>query len=228
MAGGFGTRLQSVVDDVPKPMALVAGRPFLEYLLDYLVHYGFSEVVLSTGYLAQHVSDHFGQRYRSLSIKYAVETDPLGTGGAIVNSFEQTNSDEALVLNGDSFLDVDLHDAVGDYKRDIDGLMILRKMENPDRFGTVKLDDAGRLIQFDEKRVGLSVGLINAGMYLLKRSVFENYGLHGKFSVEEDFFKPHIQTLNILGYVSSGYFIDIGIPEEYEKAQTDFKDFKYS
>jgi D-glycero-alpha-D-manno-heptose 1-phosphate guanylyltransferase len=229
LAGGFGTRLQSVVSDVPKPMAQVAGRPFLEYILDYLIHFGFTEVVLSTGHLSEVVSDYFGEQYRSMTVKYAAETDPLGTGGAILNSFRFTDAQNALVLNGDSFLDAPLDEVLNnDRLMDCDGLIVLRQMPNPDRFGTVRLGTTGLVEEFEEKKPGLDSGLINAGIYILNRSVLEHFGLTGRFSIEEDFFKPHISEVKIAGFVTDGYFIDIGIPEEYDRAQSDFKTFRYS
>lgn len=229
LAGGFGTRLQTIVSEVPKPMASVAGRPFLEYLLDYLIHFGFEEVVLSTGYLSEVVSDHFGEAYKSLSVKYAVETDPLGTGGAILNSFRFTDSIKALVLNGDSFLNAPLDGVLNQAKiKDCDGLMVLREMPTPDRFGTVKLGDSGLVEQFEEKKIGLDSGLINAGIYILNRDTIAKFGLEGRFSIEDEFFKPYIDQVKIAGFVADGYFIDIGIPEEYDRAQSDFKTFQYS
>lgn len=228
LAGGFGTRLQSVVSDVPKPMAIVAGRPFLEYILDYLAAYGITEVVLATGYLAETVSRHFGDSYNSMSVKYAVEEAPLGTGGAIMNGFEKCDSDEALILNGDSFLDVDLTKLLATNHAHSDGMMVLREMKNPDRFGTVRIDDSGRVLEFEEKIVGLDRGLINAGIYLMKKDVISKHIQAKQFSIEEDFFKPFVSSLNISSELSHGYFIDIGIPAEFDRAQHDFSSFKYT
>lgn len=229
LAGGFGTRLQTVVSEVPKPMAPVAGRPFLEYLLDYLIHFGFEEVVLSTGHLSEVVSDYFGDTYKSLQVKYAVETSPLGTGGAILNSFRFTEAKRALVLNGDSFLNAQLDEVLHHVNLvDCDGLMVLRQMPKPDRFGTVSIDENGLVQQFEEKKVGLESGLINAGIYILDREVLSKFGLTGTFSIEDEFFKPFIDQVKIAGFIADGYFIDIGIPEEYDRAQSDFKTFQYS
>ncbi|HAW20503.1 MAG TPA: D-glycero-D-manno-heptose 1-phosphate guanosyltransferase [Flavobacteriales bacterium] len=228
LAGGFGTRLQSVVSDVPKPMAIVAGRPFLEYILDYLSAYGIAEVVLATGHLAESVSRHFGNSYSSMSIKYAVEESPLGTGGAIMNGFEKCDAKEALILNGDSFLDVDLTHLLNAANVHADGMMVLREMKNPDRFGTVDTDVSGRVLDFQEKRAGLDVGVINAGIYLLKKEVISTCVQKTQFSIEEDFFKPFVSSLDIGTQLSDGYFIDIGIPEEFERAQQDFQSFKYA
>jgi D-glycero-alpha-D-manno-heptose 1-phosphate guanylyltransferase len=229
LAGGFGTRLQTVVSEVPKPMAPIAGRPFLEYLLDYLIHFGFEEVVLSTGHLSEVVSDHFGEAYKSLAVKYAVETDPLGTGGAILNSFRFTDATQALVLNGDSFLNAPLDEVLNQaLLNDYDGLMVLREMPTPDRFGTVKLGTGGLVEQFEEKKAGLDSGLINAGIYILDRDTIAKFGLKGRFSIEDEFFKPYTDQVKIAGFVADGYFIDIGIPGEYDRAQSDFKTFQYS
>lgn len=228
LAGGFGTRLQEVVSDVPKPMAPVAGRPFLEYLLDYLRHFDFEEVMLSVGYKADVITKHFGTAYKGMKLVYAVEHTPLGTGGAILYSFSKTQNTQALILNGDSFLDVDLSEVYTHLAQSqAEGAIVLREMPRPDRFGTVECDSNGMIQSFREKQQGLALGLINAGIYILDRSTFSRFGLEGKFSVEEDLFKPHVHRMHLLGFVSHGYFIDIGIPEEYERAQQDFLHFRY-
>lgn len=229
LAGGFGTRLRGVVSDVPKPMAPVAGAPFLEYILRYLKHYGISEVVLSVGYLAEKVMDHFGDRFEGLTIHYAHEKEPLGTGGAIRFAFTFTQAQKAIVLNGDSFFDVDLQSAMNFHERQkADGTIVLRDMPHPDRFGTVTIDKEARITAFNEKLKGLDRGLINTGVYLLDRQVLESAALPDRFSIEEDFFKPLISAHNFRGMVGEGYFIDIGIPEEFDRAQEDFRNFRYS
>lgn len=229
LAGGFGTRLQAVVSEVPKPMAPVAGRPFLEYILDYLHHFEFEEVVLSVGYKAETITGHFGAAYKGMKLVYAVEESPLGTGGAILYSFSLTQNTQALILNGDSFLDVDLSEVYAGLEQSgAEGAIVLREMAHPDRFGTVECDGRNIIRSFREKQKGLVSGLINGGIYILDRNAFARFGLTGKFSVEEDFFKPHVHEMRLLGFVSGGYFIDIGIPEEYHRAQADFRQFRYS
>lgn len=230
LAGGFGTRLQSVVRDVPKPMAIVAGRPFLEYLLDYLKYFGVDDVVLSVGYLAEAVKTHFGEKYRGMKISYAVESEPLGTGGAIKFAFEYTRAENAFVLNGDSFFDVDLTMVETHFNRSqASGAIVLRNMEFPDRFGTVEVDGTSGLIRsFREKQPGLQLGLINTGIYILNRQLFSTFNLNERFSIEEDLFKSQIGKLKIVGFVAEGYFIDIGIPDQFAIAQKDFVGFKYT
>ncbi|MEZ4721656.1 MAG: nucleotidyltransferase family protein [Flavobacteriales bacterium] len=226
LAGGFGTRLQSVVADVPKPMAEIAGRPFLEYLLNYLIYFGVDEIVMSTGHLAHVVSEHFGSNYRTARIKYAVEESPLGTGGAIKYAMSQCSASQVLVINGDTFFDVNLNE-VFDSHLGAEITMVLRPIENPDRFGTVELDSKNRVVAFHEKRAGLELGMINAGTYLMNISVFDSFDLPQRFSIETEFFAKHCADLKINGFVRDGYFIDIGIPEEYKRANEEFRSFRY-
>ena len=146
-----------------------------------------------------------------------------------MNSFQFTEAKRALVLNGDSFLNAPLDEVLNHVNLvDCDGLMVLRQMPKPDRFGTVSIGENGFVQQFDEKKVGLESGLINAGIYILDREVLSKFGLTGRFSIEDEFFKPFIDQVKIAGFIADGYFIDIGIPEEYDRAQFDFKTFQYS
>lgn len=229
LAGGFGTRLQSVIQNVPKPMAEVNGRPFLDYQLKYLSHHGIQNVVLSTGHLAHVIHDRYRETFAGLKLSYAEEKAPLGTGGGIRQGLEQCNSNDVLVLNGDSFFDIDLKDFVSRHGESYaDFSIALRAIRSAGRYGSITLNTKNRIVQFAEKSEASSAGLINGGIYLFNREKFLAGTVPGKtFSVEKDFFEKQLDTFNIMGFEYSGYFIDIGIPEDYHKAQHDFKEFKY-
>lgn len=229
LAGGFGTRLQSVVNDVPKPMAPVNAKPFLDYIFLYLRHYGITHVVLSTGYLAHKVSDRYKQEFDGIRVSYAVEETPLGTGGGIRLAMEQCHTEYILVLNGDSFFDVDLNTYTAQYSScGAGGALALRKVENAARYGTISLGSDQRIAAFKEKDSVEKPGLINGGVYLLNRKIFLEHTPAAKaFSIEKDFFETKLSGIKFCGFEHDGYFIDIGIPEDYQQAQEDFKEFRY-
>lgn len=219
LAGGLGTRLRERVPDLPKPMAPVAGRPFLEYVLDGLQRSGCDEVVLSVGHLWEKIEAHFGDRYRDLRVRYAVETEPLGTGGALAWALRELAADEpVLTLNGDTFLNVDFaavwahHRAAGSPVT-----MVLREVEDTARYGAV-LTEAGRVVRFAEKGQQ-GRGLINAGTYVIEPGLFEQLGLSGRFSMETDVLQARCAELRPAAFVTDAHFIDIGIPEDFERAQ---------
>lgn len=229
LAGGFGTRLQSVVKDLPKPMALVSGEPFLNYQLRYLKHYGIKNVIFSTGHLSDKISDNYKNEFLGINISYAKEETPLGTGGGIRLAMEQCAEKDSLVLNGDSFFDVDLNLHFGQhqsYKADCS--LALRKVENAARYGTIKVNENRKVYAFTEKSSIETQGIINGGVYILNKDVFLKHTEPNKnFSIEKDFFEKKVSELNIFGFEYQSYFIDIGIPEDYNKAQDEFKEFKY-
>ncbi len=220
LAGGFGTRLQGVLKDLPKPMAPVGGKPFLSYILDYLIQYGYTNVVLSTGYLHQKIENHYGNSYKSLAISYAVETEPLGTGGGIANALQYCHSDNVLVLNGDTMFRIDLA-AFETFHRRHGGLfsMALRQMPDVSRYGSVQTDDNDRITLFAEKNATSGQGFINGGIYLINKQLLQKYPQPQKFSFEKELMEKIYQTEPIFGYKSDAYFIDIGIPDDYARAQ---------
>lgn len=229
LAGGFGTRLQTVVSDVPKPMAPVNSKPFLDYIFIYLKHFGIKHVVLSTGYLSDKISNCYGNEYLGIRVSYAKEETPLGTGGGIRLSLEQCYTKNILVLNGDSFFDVDLNQYYNQHTSfKSDCSLALRYVEDAARYGTIKLGDMDVIRAFKEKNGEPKPGLINGGVYILGMELFLAKTQAGiAFSIEKDFFEKRINELNIFGFEHKGYFIDIGIPEDYTRAQNDFKEFKY-
>lgn len=235
LAGGFGTRLKQVVSDVPKPMASVNEQPFLNYILNYLTHFNIDRIVISTGYLHHKIEEYYANlmlphSWNGAEIIYSHEDEPLGTGGAIKLAMEKCLQQEILVLNGDSFFDINISQF---YKQHIQSnsqhSMALREVENASRYGTVLLDESTRkIISFKEKS-GLEVkGLINGGVYIINQNLFRSSTPHQtNFSIEKDFFEKQLYRQTILGFEFDGYFIDIGIPEDYERAQNEFKRFKY-
>ncbi len=224
LAGGFGTRLQKVVSDVPKPMAPIRNKPFLHYLLTHLQIQGVEKIVFSTGYLHEKIEAYFGNNYNGLEILYSQETKPLGTGGGIKKAFEHAKGN-AFVLNGDSFFNVDLNAMTKfhfEQKPDCrqagaDFTLALKPMQNVERYGTVELKE-NRVIAFNEKAFREN-GLINGGVYITNREVFEDENLSEVFSLEIDFLAKKLDFLNVAGFVSDGYFIDIGIPTDYFRAE---------
>jgi D-glycero-alpha-D-manno-heptose 1-phosphate guanylyltransferase len=224
LAGGLGTRLQPAVSDLPKSMAGINGRPFLEFLLDRLIQCGFEHVILSIGYMHEHIMDHFSAEYKNLKISYAVENEPLGTGGGIRLAMRQANSDDVLVLNGDTLFMLDLN-AFSDFHLRRKSLfsIALRQVESVGRYGSVIIDKEGVISGFAEKNTSDGPGMINAGIYLISRKYFSDFSLPENFSLEKDFIEKIYKNDRFYGFPGSGYFIDIGIPEDYSRAQSDFR-----
>ena len=222
LAGGFGTRLRHVVSDVPKPMAPVAGRPFLCHLLDRLAGEGYTHVVLATGYLHEKVEDYFHNEYQGLAIDYARETSPLGTGGAIVNALQLCSEDYVTVMNGDTLFCIDHKELVRFATSHSCRLaIVLRQVEDSGRYGAVTVDKDGRITNFIEKNPALKRGLINGGIYRLHRSLLDGHPLGEPFSFETDLMQRRYTVEPFYAYASDGYFIDIGVPDDYSRAQTE-------
>jgi D-glycero-alpha-D-manno-heptose 1-phosphate guanylyltransferase len=221
LAGGRGTRLLERVRDVPKPMAPVAGRPFLEYVLDGLISAGSTPICLSVGYMAEVVQSHFGARYRGTPIEYAVERSPLGTGGGIALALSDATAGPSLVVNGDTFLKVDFAKFADWYWQDpVPVAIMLRTVDDISRYGAVRLEGQ-TVVGFAEKG-GSGRGLINAGVYVVRPEVFSKCGLSGAFSFETDLLARHLACLRVRAFVTDGYFIDIGVPEDFDRAQVEF------
>ncbi|MEN9918480.1 MAG: hypothetical protein RL662_916 [Bacteroidota bacterium] len=221
LAGGLGTRLQSVVNDRPKCMATVAQEPFLKYIFDYLHKANFTHVILALGYKSEFVLDWLSKVSYTFEVSYVIEEEPLGTGGAIKYAFEKSKSTYAFVFNGDTFFDIDtcgLEKFHTETKSDI--TLALKPKTDFDRYGSVDIDGTSRITRFNEKQYQHK-GLINGGVYLINKSIF-NSNLPTKFSFEKDILEHKIEALNIYGFIQDSYFIDIGIPSDYDKANIDF------
>lgn len=234
LAGGLGTRLRSVVQDIPKCMAPVAGNPFLFYILDYLSKQAFlfqdgigniERVILSVGYKKDIIVRWLDARKNDypFAIDYAVEESPLGTGGAIKLAMEKCDSNDVLVLNGDTFFDVDLRVLYKEhYMYPTHSITLaLKPMTKFERYGTVVLDEVNEVIAFREKSY-CENGMINGGMYLINKNLLDLSEMPQKFSFEKDIFEKLIAGGNIYGCMMDRYFIDIGVPEDYRKANVDF------
>ncbi|MEI7869162.1 MAG: nucleotidyltransferase family protein [Candidatus Methylumidiphilus sp.] len=218
LAGGFGTRLKEHVPNLPKPMAPVAGHPFLEYVIDRLIAGGIEEIILSVGHLSDVIISHFQYSYRNTKITYAIESEPLGTGGAILHALKSQTDQAILVVNGDTLVNIDYSQLLRWYNQESPSVaMVLKEMEDVSRYGSVIVSN-DTVNGFQEKGKAGS-GLINAGVYLLATNVFKTYGLSGAFSFEKDLLERHCADLSPRAFITNEYFIDIGIPEDYERAQ---------
>jgi D-glycero-alpha-D-manno-heptose 1-phosphate guanylyltransferase len=228
LAGGLGTRLQSEVPDLPKPMAPVNAKPFLEYLLSYLKYYGFTRVIISTGYLSEKISKYFGTSYNGIKLIYAQEEKPLGTGGALKFALQSCEEQHVLVLNGDSYFDIDLKEfELFHLHYSAMFSIATREVENASRYGTIETEE-DEIKAFREKTGEEKPGLINAGIYYVDNYFFlENSPEEETFSLEKDFFEKNVDNFGFFSFKCDGYFIDIGIPEDYKRAQDEFKEFKY-
>jgi len=220
LAGGLGTRLRSQVSDRPKPMALVAGMPFLAWLLRYLKGQGVRRAILSVGYKREVIADYFGSSWQGVEIRYAVEEEPLGTGGGMKLAMQQAEEDRVLALNGDTFVGVvpsRMAEAL-EARPDSRMAMALRRVESSDRYGSVDVAD-GVVRGFDAAGCA-GPSLINAGVYCLPRGVFSSFELGERFSFEKDLMQPMVAQLRPAAVISEGPFIDIGVPEAYAASQT--------
>jgi D-glycero-alpha-D-manno-heptose 1-phosphate guanylyltransferase len=228
LAGGLGTRLQSVVADVPKCMALVAGKPFLQYLLETLETAGFEHIILSLGYKHEVVETWLTTYQTSLQITSVVENVPLGTGGAVRKALLHATQKAVFVFNGDSFLTLDYQELMKFHlEKKVLATLALKQMHAFCRYGAVETGADAKIIRFGEKQYCES-GFINGGVYVLNRSVLNVLDkLGNKFSLEKDFFEPEVGTGKLAGFYVNGYFIDIGIPDDYLRAQTDFANGKH-
>jgi len=224
LAGGFGTRLNTVVPDRPKPMAEINGRPFLEYLFDFLASQGIDKIVLSVGYRSELIATHFGDRYHQLAISYAQETTPLGTGGGIKHALSMVSGERVFVVNGDTFFRIPLETMENTALRhNADILLALHPVSDPDRYGVVGMTEHGRINSFSEKQTGSGPARINGGIYLMKTFIFSGFDLPPEFSLEKDFLEKNTGRIRIYGISFEDDFIDIGIPETYRQASLFFQ-----
>lgn len=228
LAGGKGTRLQSVVNDRPKPMADINGKPLLQYLLDFWIKQGCEHFILSVGYMHQAVSDYFGQQYRDIPISYSIENKPLGTGGAILKAAGHVQSENFVVINGDSYFDISFKALKREHdEQDADVSIALFKAENTSRYGLVDIDETNAVTGFHEKQATGVSGLFNAGTYLINKNFLRSIRFENKLvSFEEDLMPGWLASdVRVIGIPVQGMFIDIGIPEDYAKAKTLFLKF---
>ena len=215
LAGGLGQRLRAVVSDVPKPLAPVAGRPFLAWLLEGLAAQGLRRVVLATGYMAATVRERIGDRFAGLEVRYSEETAPLGTGGALWSALRLCSGDRVFALNGDTWLGSDLA-ILADAAPGSDLTLAARPVEDRSRYGGV-LAEGDRFLGLSEKGLA-GPGLISAGQYVLRRDLPGRLALSGAFSFETEILaRPHGLDLRV--HATAAPFIDIGTPDDYARAQ---------
>jgi D-glycero-alpha-D-manno-heptose 1-phosphate guanylyltransferase len=218
LAGGLGTRLKSVVPDLPKPMAPVAGRPFLAWVLDRLIDAGFDRAVLAVGYRHEVIRDHFGDDYRGMALRYSIEDTPLGTGGAIRLAADQVTALPVFVLNGDTYLELDYGAMLAAHRQSRASLSVaVCRVSDVSRYGALEFE-GDHIHGFLEKgRAG--PGFINAGVYLFSSEILRQIPVGVSFSFEQQLLVPHVGELRPLAFLTAGRFIDIGIPEDFERAQ---------
>ncbi len=222
LAGGVGSRLRSVVSDRPKVLASIHGRPFLAYLLDVLQDAGISEVVLCTGYMAGLVEETFGSTFGRMRVCYSQELTPLGTGGALRAAMTGIETESALVMNGDSFCEVDLQAmAAAHHVRKAEATILLTEVPDTQRFGRVRIDGDGRLLAFEEKGAHSGPGWINAGVYLIERRLVETIPEKRAVSLEKEVFPAWIGH-GLYGHPVRGRFLDIGTPQSFADAEAFF------
>ena len=233
LCGGLGTRLRSVVSDRPKPMADIAGKPFLHYLVKMLSESGVRHLIFALGYMGEQIEAYFqsGEEY-GLSISYSYEDSPLGTGGAIRNALSKVSGENVLVLNADTYFRTDYESLLREQLKNKAAMTIAsRKIEDISRYGAILKDESGRILRWNEKMSSDQVeaprpGEINGGIYVMQKSLIEKIP-EGKQSLENDCIPAWLKDGVYLQAISSdGYFMDIGIPEDYAQFREDVESGK--
>lgn len=218
LAGGLGTRLRSVVNDVPKPMALVNNKPFLEYILKWLSIYNINKIIISAGYKADCIKSYFGSSFKKIPIDYVVEDEPLGTGGGILKALGLTSDENIMVVNGDTYFPIDIDIFLSEHMR-LNGkiTIALKEMTDFDRYGSVSVDNNFNIYKFHEK-LFIQHGLINGGIYFINKKFIQDSSLPMKFSFEKEVLEKEVVNKKIKGIQFNNQFVDIGIPDDYHKA----------
>jgi len=217
LAGGLGTRLQKVLPNVPKPMALIQGRPFLEFVLTHLSINGFQHAILSLGYRAEIIKDFFGAYFLGMKLSYVVEDSPLGTGGGMRLAVQKSVENHVYVLNGDTFLDLDFCRIEKLWQSSKIPTIVVRPVQDSSRYGKITFED-GRITGFIEKGVP-GPGFMNAGCYIMPQGAIDVFVPGEPFSFELDYLVKEIARGSVGYCLEDGYFIDIGVPEDYERAK---------
>lgn len=226
LAGGLGTRLRAVVKDVPKPMAQVNGQPFLDYILEYLIKNEITKVILAVGYKHEIIQNYLShnKKFSGLQISYSIENEPLGTGGAIAQALTKVDGPYTFIVNGDTFFDIPLNQLeIFAHKKNAEIAIALKELPFSIRYGQVTCASDDRILSFINNEQDQRESCINGGTYFINKNLFESFDLSQKFSLENDFFKPYLKNIQAYGKVFNDFFIDIGIPEDYNLAQKIFK-----
>lgn len=224
LVGGLGSRLREVIKDNPKSLAKIAGKPFLTWVLDYLVKQGISRVVLATGYMSENIKDAIGSNWGLIDIDYVFEEELLGTGGAIKNALKHIKNNSFFILNGDTWLNLDYRNFMDDVMHsDCEIGIALTKIKDASRYGLVKLENK-LITNFCEKNEIFS-GYINAGVYFVKNKEKLIFPKKSVFSFERDVLISLAKKRNIFGFTKTSGFVDIGVPEDYFKAVQESKNW---
>lgn len=222
LAGGLGTRLRSVVSELPKCMAPVNGKPFLHYVIKHLQNQGVTKFIFSVGYKYEAIVEYL-ETLPGLQYQLAIEEEPLGTGGAIRLACTKATEANVLALNGDTMFSINVNELLSFHlAKGADCTLSLKPMQDFDRYGVVELDTDSRVQSFREKQF-YKEGLINGGVYAINAKNFLTTPFPEKFSFEKDYLEKDIQSKQMFGVIQNKYFIDIGIPEDYERAQHELK-----
>lgn len=219
LAGGFGTRLRHVVKNLPKPMAPINGKPFLEYIINSSIEQGINKIVLAVGYKNECIINYFGNKYKNITIDYSIENTPLLTGGAIKKALNLTQEEQVFVINGDTYFNIDFNIMLKVHqKMNSETTVAIKEMQNFDRYGTIAVE-SNKIINFEEKKY-CKVGFINGGVYCINRKCLDRICLE-TFSFEKDYLEKDYLNGQFYIYESKEYFIDIGVPADYLRAQRD-------
>jgi D-glycero-alpha-D-manno-heptose 1-phosphate guanylyltransferase len=222
LAGGKGTRLRHLLNNKPKALANVNGVPFLSYIISLLLKNNINSFIFALGYLHEQIEQYLIDFHKDLNYKISIEYEPLGTGGAIINSLNLIDGKHFLIINADTFFDVNIGMLLDFHnKQEADCTIALKLMKNYNRYGTVVLNIDKKIEKFEEKTFNES-GYINSGYILINKNILLNL-TKKNFSFEIDFLEKSLNNLNLFGFQHNGYFIDIGVSEDYNKSQIDFK-----
>ena len=219
LAGGFGTRLKDTVPDLPKCLAPVKGQPLLYYIITYLLDSGVDKIIFSLFYKSELVIKYIKDEFSFINYEFVIEESALGTGGALALALNKSKNNNVVVINGDSIFKIDLDNLFQFHNEKNASFSIgLKKMINPIRYGTVTMQESGKILNFNEKDQFIRDGIINGGVYIINKNIFlQNLNL-STFSLETDYLMIDTVNKNIYGKIFENYFIDIGIPADYLKA----------
>lgn len=223
LAGGLGTRLRSEIGESPKSLAPVNGQPFLVYLLRYLKNQGITSVVISVGYKGELIQQAIGTNFEGITIQYAVENEPMGTGGGMKLALEKIKSDCVFVFNGDTYFDIDLGKLLQTHiNKKSNCTIALKELQNVERYGSVEMNEEQKITAFKEKQFREKT-LINGGIYCINRGVLIHYPVGTPFSFETNYLEKNTPAKNIFGCLFDSYFMDIGVPEDYHQFEKDMQ-----
>lgn len=219
LAGGLGTRLRTVVSDLPKCMAPVAGKPFIYFVIEHLLSQGINSIIFSVGYKSNLLINYINEQYPLLNKQFSIEAEPLGTGGAVKLACSLSTAKTVLIVNGDTLFKTDIENLYAWHDScNADCTMALKPMQDFNRYGVVEMNHDHAIVSFKEKQFYKS-GLINGGVYVLQVAGFLQEAWPQHFSFEKDYLEKYVDKRKMVGIVQDTYFIDIGIPEDYERAQ---------